>query len=143
VFFRGILPGSGSIASEPLAAADLDAVAEFAYGIRIPKVESVEELRWVAQRAPGKPLICAIESARGVAKALEIASEPGVKHLALGGIDLQRDLGTSSGDAPLQYVRSHLVVASRARESNPRSTVCIRTFKTPKVFDDRPRPVGP
>jgi citrate lyase subunit beta/citryl-CoA lyase len=102
-----------------LAAADLDAVAELAYGIRIPKVESVEEVRWVAQRAPGKPLICAIESARGVAKALEIASEPGVKHLALGGIDLQRDLGTSSGDAPLQYVRSHLVVASRAAGIEP------------------------
>jgi citrate lyase subunit beta/citryl-CoA lyase len=106
-------------AQTPLAAADLDAVAALAYGIRIPKVESVEEVRWVAERAPGKPLICAIESARGVVNALDIAAEPAVKHLALGGIDLQRDLGVASGDTPLQYVRSHLVVASRAAGIEP------------------------
>ena len=46
-------------------AADLDAVAEHAYGIRIPKTESPDDVAWVAARAPGKPIICAIESARG------------------------------------------------------------------------------
>ena len=96
------------------AAADLEAVSSSAYGIRIPKVESVDDVRWVAQRAPGKPLLCAIESAKGVVAAQQIAAEPGVRHLALGGIDLQRDLGVGSGGAPLDYVRSHLVVASRA-----------------------------
>jgi citrate lyase subunit beta / citryl-CoA lyase len=106
-------------AQTPLAAADLDAIAELASGIRIPKVESVEDVRWVAQCAPGKPLLCAIESARGVANALAIASEQAVKHLALGGIDLQRDLGVADGDVPLQYVRSHLVVASRAARIEP------------------------
>jgi citrate lyase subunit beta / citryl-CoA lyase len=106
-------------AQTAIAAADLDAVADLAHGIRIPKVESVEDVRWVADRAPGKPLLCAIESARGVANALAIAGEPAVKHLALGGIDLQRDLGVSSGDDPLQYVRSHLVVASRAAGIEP------------------------
>jgi citrate lyase subunit beta / citryl-CoA lyase len=106
-------------AQTPLAAADLDAVAELAYGIRIPKVETVEDVHWVAERAPGKPLLCAIESARGVANALAIATEPAVKHLALGGIDLQRDLGVGDGDGPLQYVRSHLVVSSRAAGIEP------------------------
>jgi citrate lyase subunit beta / citryl-CoA lyase len=106
-------------AQTPLAAADLDAVAGLAHGIRIPKVESVEDVRWVAERAPGKPLLCAIESARGVANALAIAAEPAVKHLALGGIDLQRDLGVGNGDGALQYVRSHLVVASRAAGIEP------------------------
>ena len=101
-------------ARSPLAAADLDAVAALAYGIRIPKVESVQDVRWVVERAPGKPLICAIESAKGVMNAFAIASEPSVRLLALGGIDLQKDLGTDNGDAALQYVRSHLVVASRA-----------------------------
>jgi len=96
------------------AAADLAVVCESAFGIRIPKVESVADVRWVAERAPGKPLLCAIESARGVVNALAIASEPRVTYLALGGIDLQRDLGVASGDAPLDYVRSHLVVACRA-----------------------------
>ena len=51
------------------AANDLAAVAALAYGIRIPKVESVGDVRWVAERAPGKPLLCAIETAKGVANA--------------------------------------------------------------------------
>src|SRR5215203_3178760 len=46
--------------------ADLDAVADRAFGIRIPKVESADDVEWVTARAPGKPIICAIESARGV-----------------------------------------------------------------------------
>src|SRR6476619_5041399 len=54
-------------------AADLDAVAEHAYGIRIPKTESPDEVAWVAARAPGRPIICAIESARGVLAAQEVA----------------------------------------------------------------------
>ena len=79
----------------------------------------MDDIRWVTDRAPGKPLICAIESAIGVANAIAIAAAPGVKYLALGGIDLQKDLGVTSGDAPLQYVRSHLVVAARAAGLEP------------------------
>jgi citrate lyase subunit beta / citryl-CoA lyase len=96
------------------AADDLAAVGTLANGIRIPKVESVSDVRWVAQRAPGKPLLCAIETAKGVANALSIAEEPSVELLALGGIDLQKDLRVASGGEPLHYVRSHLVVAARA-----------------------------
>ena len=48
---------------------------------------------------PGLPIICAIESARGVLAAQEIAAAPGVRHLAMGGVDLQRDLNTSGGNA--------------------------------------------
>jgi citrate lyase subunit beta / citryl-CoA lyase len=106
-------------ARTPLAEADLNAIGSLAYGIRIPKVESVEDVRWVADRAQGKPLICAIESAKGVANAIAIAAEPGVRYLALGGIDLQKDLGVTSGDGPLQYVRSHLVIAARAAGIEP------------------------
>ena len=51
-----------------LCAADLDAVAADAHGIRIPKAESPEDVAWVAERAPGKPIICAIESARGAVR---------------------------------------------------------------------------
>lgn len=96
------------------AADDLAAVGALAHGIRIPKVEAVSDVRWVAERAPGKPLLCAIETAKGVVNALRIAEEPSVELLALGGIDLQKDLGVASGGAPLHYVRSHLVVAARA-----------------------------
>jgi citrate lyase subunit beta / citryl-CoA lyase len=101
------------------AAADLAATAALARGIRIPKVESVNDVRWVADRAAGKPLLCAIETAKGVANAYRIAEEHSVAYLALGGIDLQKDLGVASGGAPLQYVRSHLVVASRAAGIGP------------------------
>src|SRR6266542_1661215 len=95
-------------------AADLDAVADRAAGIRIPKTESAQDVRWVAKRAPGLPLICAIESARGVLAAAEIASVPGVRHLAIGGVDLQRDLNCGTGNLPTLYARSQLVLASRA-----------------------------
>jgi citrate lyase subunit beta/citryl-CoA lyase len=94
--------------------ADLEAVAERSFGIRIPKTESAEDVAWVAERAPGKPLICAIESARGVMAAHEIACSPGVRHLAMGGVDMQRDLHSGNGNLHTLYVRSHLVVASRA-----------------------------
>jgi citrate lyase subunit beta / citryl-CoA lyase len=96
------------------AADDLAAVGALAHGIRIPKVESVTDVRWVAERAPGKPLLCAIETAKGVANAVRIAEEPFVELLALGGIDLQKDLGVANGGVPLNYARSHLVVAARA-----------------------------
>ena len=82
-------------------------------------MESVDDVRWVADRAPGKPLLCAIESAKGVVNALRIAEEPSVTHLALGGIDLQKDLRVASAGAPLDYVRSHLVVAARAAGIEP------------------------
>jgi citrate lyase subunit beta / citryl-CoA lyase len=99
--------------------ADIKAVAAVAYGIRIPKTESPDDVRWVAERAPGKPIICAIESARGVLAAYDIASVPGVRHLAMGGVDLQKDLHAGNGNLQTLYVRSHLVVASRAAGLEP------------------------
>src|SRR4051812_32207914 len=102
-----------------MCAADLDAVAGHAYGIRIPKTESPDDVAWVAARAPGLPIICAIENARGVLAAQEIAAVPGVRHLAMGGGDLQRDLNTSGGNAQPASVRSPLVVCSRAAGIEP------------------------
>jgi citrate lyase subunit beta/citryl-CoA lyase len=99
--------------------ADLAAVAARAFGIRIPKCGSADDVRWVAERAPGKPIICAIESARGVLAAAEIAAAPGVRHLAMGGVDLQHDLNAGNGNLQTLYVRSHLVVVSRAAGLEP------------------------
>jgi citrate lyase subunit beta / citryl-CoA lyase len=98
----------------PACEADLDAVAGLAAGIRIPKVESADDAQWVADRAPGVPLICAIESARGVLAAAEIATVRGVRHLSVGGVDLRRDLNAGDGNLQTLYVRSHLVLVSRA-----------------------------
>ena len=99
--------------------ADLAAVAEHAGGIRIPKVESAEDVRWVTARAPGTPIICAIESARGLLAATEIAAVPGVRFLAMGGVDLQKDLNTTGGNLQTLYARSLLVVAARAAGIEP------------------------
>jgi citrate lyase subunit beta/citryl-CoA lyase len=95
-------------------AADVDAVAPHAAAIRIPKCESADDVAWVAARAPGVPLVPAIETARGVLAAQEIAAAPGVAHLSIGGLDLLRDLYAGDGTLPMLYVRSHLVVVSRA-----------------------------
>jgi citrate lyase subunit beta/citryl-CoA lyase len=100
------------------AAADLEAVAGLAAGIRVPKVESAEEAGWVRDRAPNTPLICAIETALGRMAAHEIAQVDGVR-LSLGGVDLRRDLGASDGNLQTLYARSHLVVVSRAAGLDP------------------------
>src|SRR6516225_3262272 len=102
-----------------LAAADLDAVAGLAAGIRIPKAESADDVQWVADRAPGVPVICAVETARGLLAAPEIATVPGVRHLSMGGVDLRRDLGAGDGNLQTLYARSHIVVASRAAGLEP------------------------
>lgn len=95
-------------------AADLDAVAPYAAAIRIPKCESADDVLWVAARSAGRPLVPAIETARGVLAAQEIACVPGVAHMSIGGLDLLRDLYAGDGGLPMLYVRSHLVVVSAA-----------------------------
>jgi citrate lyase subunit beta / citryl-CoA lyase len=99
-----------------LAAADLDVLAPLAAGLRLPKVESAEDVQWVVDRcgAQTPPLICAVESARGLLAAQEIACVEGVRHLSIGGVDLRRDLNTGDGDLPMLHARSHLVVVSSA-----------------------------
>ncbi len=100
---------------------DLDAVAGSALGLRIPKVESAEEVAWVAERAPEVLLDCTIESARGVLAAFEIASASACALLSYGGIDLAVDLGIAGGDDETLYARSYLVAAARAASKPPPS----------------------
>jgi citrate lyase subunit beta/citryl-CoA lyase len=101
-------------ARSPVCERDLEALAGKVLGLRIPKVESAAEVAWVAERAPGVPLDCTIESARGVLAAFEIASAPACALLSYGGIDLATDLGISEGDRETLYARSHLVIAARS-----------------------------
>jgi citrate lyase subunit beta/citryl-CoA lyase len=93
---------------------DLAKVAGSVLGLRIPKVESAADVAWVAKRAPGVPLDCTIESARGVLAAFEIASAPACALLSYGGLDLAADLGIQEGEQETLYARSHLVLAARA-----------------------------
>lgn len=82
--------------------------------VRIPKVDSPEHVRRVAELLGGQiPLYCLIESARGLEAAYEIAcAHPAVAGVALGEADLAGDLGVDSEG--LAWARSRLVVAARA-----------------------------
>jgi citrate lyase subunit beta/citryl-CoA lyase len=95
------------------AEADLAAVAAGAIGLRVPKVESAADVAWVAERAPGKPLACSIETAVGLVNAIEIASAAGTRLLVFGAADLAADLRLGEGVEPLLFARSQVVVASR------------------------------
>jgi citrate lyase subunit beta/citryl-CoA lyase len=100
---------------------DLAALAGKVLGLRVPKVESAAEVAWVAERAPGVPLDCTIESARGVLAALDIARSPACASLSYGSVDLALDLDIAGGEQELLFARSYLVLASRAAGKPPPS----------------------
>jgi citrate lyase subunit beta/citryl-CoA lyase len=77
--------------------------------VRLPKVESVEDVAAVGGRA----VHAILESALGVERAYQIASHPGVHAVGLGEADLAADLGVSDESA-LAWVRTRVVVAARA-----------------------------
>lgn len=99
-------------------AADLALLREVSNlaGVRVPKVESAEDVRAVRAGLGSStvPLHCLIESARGVEAAFEIASaDRTVASIALGEADLRSDLGVTDEDG-LLWARSRIVVAARA-----------------------------
>ena len=102
-----------------LAEEDVEAVAgPRLAGLRLPKTESAESVRRVAQRLENlgceAGLQCLIESALGLEFAFEIArAHEKVVGMSLGEADLAADLGVR-GDAGLLYARSRLVAATRA-----------------------------
>ncbi len=113
VFVRINPPGS------ELAARDIAAVAALQLsGLRLPKVESLESVRLVAETLEAlrseASIQCLIESALGLELALEIArSHERVAGISLGEADLAADLGVRD-EAGLLYARSRIVSASRA-----------------------------
>jgi (S)-citramalyl-CoA lyase len=100
----------------PAGVRDLDALASA--GIRpdfvvLPKVESAFEVRLFARHLSGLPLVCTIESGRGLEAAVEIAqADPAVRSLAFGGADLAADLGAELAWEPMLYGRSRLAQAA-------------------------------
>ncbi|MEU6248854.1 aldolase/citrate lyase family protein [Glycomyces sp. NPDC047010] len=82
-------------------------------GLRIPKVETPEDLGVIAHLAQGLPLTALIESARGLQNAAAIAAHPAVAALALGEADLRSDLGATA-EAVLDHARIHVLIAARA-----------------------------
>lgn len=102
-----------------LADEDLMAIAgPWLAGVRLPKTESPEEVRHVADRLErlgcDAGIHCLVESALGVERAFDLArAHPRVTGLGLGEADLRADLGVSD-EAGLVYARSRIVVAARA-----------------------------
>jgi citrate lyase subunit beta / citryl-CoA lyase len=102
-----------------LAAQDIDAViGSHLAGLRLPKIESVESVRLVAETLEAlhddAGIQCLIESALGLELAFEIASShERVIGISLGEADLAADLGVRN-ESGLQYARSRVVSASRA-----------------------------
>ncbi|MEU4361676.1 CoA ester lyase [Promicromonospora sp. NPDC023987] len=83
-------------------------------GARVPKVESVDEVRALAAALPGRALHLLVESALGVERAFELATASAqVASLGLGEADLRSDLRVD-GDEGLTWARGRVVVAARA-----------------------------
>ncbi|MHC9045500.1 HpcH/HpaI aldolase/citrate lyase family protein [Microbacterium saperdae] len=93
---------------------DLRAVSALApdVGIRLPKVESVDDLDRAVALAPGRPLVALLESARGVINAVAIAEHPAVLALALGESDLRSEVG--GGEPVITHARLSMLFAARA-----------------------------
>lgn len=80
--------------------------------IVLPKAEQCADIALLRQK--GAPAVLPlIETALGLRQALEIAQQPGVERLLLGSDDFSLVLGLHEGAEELQYLRSHLVLASR------------------------------
>lgn len=79
-------------------------------GVMLAKAETSAECREVAVRS-GKPVMALIETARGLANAVDIAASS--DRLAFGSIDYAADLGMAHVDHALLHARSALVQAAR------------------------------
>lgn len=82
--------------------------------VMLPKVESAEDVLTVGRyTAPGVAILAQIETAAGLANALEIGRSAGVERLVFGPLDFQADLGIEGDGEELLFARSQLVFISR------------------------------
>lgn len=92
------------------------AVSAGRVGLRLPKVEAVEDVDTAVQMlglGTPPPVHCLVESAAGVKHAFGIAAHPAVAGIGLGEADLAAELGLRGEDA-FAWIRSRLVVAAAA-----------------------------
>ncbi|MDQ8703742.1 CoA ester lyase [Streptomyces sp. LHD-70] len=107
----------GTAWSEP----DLAVAASHGCPVMVPKAEDSAVLAEITARTAGRcELIALVETARGIARAFEVSTAPGVARLAFGNVDLATQLGVAPDDhMALTYARSRLVVASAAAGISP------------------------
>ncbi|MCU1424588.1 MAG: CoA ester lyase [Microbacteriaceae bacterium] len=94
---------------------DLEVLAavDARFEIRVPKVESLDDVEAVASVVSGHPITALFETARGIENAAVVAAHPAVTRLALGESDLASDLGTSAPEA-MDYARVRVLFAARS-----------------------------
>lgn len=102
----------------PAHDADLAAVAELpaAFGVRLPKTQSADDVAGVLAAVPGREVHALLESALAIERAFDIACS-GVSSIAAGEADLRAELGVSAGpagEAGLAWSRSRIVNAAAA-----------------------------
>jgi citrate lyase subunit beta/citryl-CoA lyase len=100
--------------SSPWGEADLDVAARLPLqGVILPKTQSGNEVAAAARALEGRVrVICLIETALGIERAYEIASDSRVHGIALGEADLRGQTG--AGEAGLDWARSRVVNAAVA-----------------------------
>ena len=106
--------GIGSSAHD----ADLAALAELpaAFGVRLPKTQSAEDVATLRDALPGREVHALLESAISIERAFEIACS-GVSSIATGDADLRAELGVPTGpegEAGLAWSRRRIVNAAAA-----------------------------
>jgi citrate lyase subunit beta/citryl-CoA lyase len=117
-------------ASSPRCREDVLAVAKPGLSaVRLPKVESAEEIRqvaeWLDEAGSSAEIQLLIESAHALENAYHLATaSPRVGLLGLGETDLRADLRSGMDEATLDASRARCVIASRAaRLDSPVQTV--------------------
>lgn len=81
--------------------------------VLVPKVQSPDDISYVARVLPGVPIVALIETAAGVSACDAVAGSAGIAMLAFGALDFAADVGSTS-PTMLDAARCRIVVSSRA-----------------------------
>jgi citrate lyase subunit beta/citryl-CoA lyase len=124
----------------PRHEADVSACREGVAGVVLPKSERAGDLARLARALPGVALLPLIETAVGIAAALDLARAPQVQRLVFGSIDFQHDLGIDGEGEELLCFRSQLVLHSRlAGLAAPVDGVSTALDDAPRVLAEAQR----
>lgn len=88
-------------------------------GTLLPKAQTADDVRALAEAAPGKPILPLIETALGFSNVMTLCAQPAVQRLVFGAIDFQVDLGIEGDGEELLFFRSQLVLVSRLHNLLP------------------------
>jgi citrate lyase subunit beta / citryl-CoA lyase len=103
-------PGTEWFAGDAAALADLDGLDV----VVVPKLDTPEQLRSVAEVVGGRPLVAGLETVRGALDARLVLGPP-VVACYFGAEDYVADLGgvRTAGNAEVAYPRAHVAAAAR------------------------------